>query len=233
MKNRNLLILASAIVGMMEMGAASATTSISDSLFSLGNHRVINLGTGVKPRSWYDNRKENPPGTPNPAYKLRWTHTSKWGYFHAVSGHVYNITVVSSNPDIHPGMSLYYRTNLFDKAGKSKGLVYVKDHLLKDTDLDIGEKLPVDETDNDKVTPYSMILESWGYDQDGASTPSALLLHPIQDGVEGTLSLTFTAANTGTYMVVIGGIYPNATLADDTAFYPATAQVQEVVITPK
>lgn len=235
MKTVKSWFLMSAVASVMATGSASATTTIAagTNLFDLNGGAVVDLGTGVKPRAWFDERVETAPGTPNPAYFKAWTHNAKWGYFNAVSGSTYTITVVSSNADVHPGLSLYFRSNLFDNTGATTGLIYVKDHLFNPTQVSIGEKTPVDPSDNDGVSPYNMLLHSWGYDQDGVGNLSRARFHPIRDGVEGTLKITFTAAKTGTYMVAIGGINPKATLADPTAFYPMAVQVQEVITTPK
>lgn len=237
MKTSKFLILSGVIAGMMAAGSASATTAPgATKVFDLAGGTAISLGSGVKPRGWYDERKENPVGTANAAYGKLWTHNSKWGYFNAESGKTYTITVVSSDANLHPGVSVWYRTHLRDTAGVYRGNVFVKDHLLSQTST-MSESSPVDSTSsdpvNDKVSPYSQVIQTWGYDQDGAENKAIPSRHPIKDGVEGTLSITFTASNTGTYLLVVGGINPNAAIPSATADYPVTVQVQEVTTTPK
>jgi hypothetical protein len=225
-------LLASVLSGITGMGTASATTAPNaNNVFDLSAGGAVSMGTGVKARAWYDERSETTPGTANPAFRKLWTHNSRWGHFTVESGKTYNVIVVSSDSNVHPGISIWARTNLFDKAGTDTGTLYVPDHLLSQT-ANMREQSPVDGSSGDPISRYSMIIQAWGYDQDGAGNSSIRRLHPIRDGSEGTLSLTFTATVSGNYLLVVGGIHPNAALPSPTADYPVTVQVREVTPAP-
>jgi hypothetical protein len=229
MKALKLLAISGAISSMLAISTHSAWATTTPDVTNLSGGAAISLGTGVKARGWYDERKLAPNGSPNAAYNKMWTHNSKWGYFYGESGKTYTVTVVStSTATLHPGVTIWYRTNLFDNAGANIGSIYVKDHLLPQPGLSLGEASPTDSTTNDPVSRYGQYIQAWGYDQDGTGTKSNPLLHPIKDGVEGSVSLTFTATVTGTYLLSVGGAYPSSSIPDPTAFYPITVQVQEV-----
>jgi hypothetical protein len=232
MNPHHITLLASVLSGIIGIGTASATTAPDlNNVFDLSGGNPVDMGTGVKARAWYDERSEIAPGSANPAFKKLWTHNSRWGYFTAESGKTYIVKVVSSTNNVHPGISIWARTNLFDKAGSDAGTLYVPNHLLPQA-KSMRERTPVDESGGDPISRYRMTIQAWGYDQDGAENSSIRGLHPIQDGDEGTLSLAFTATVSGDYLLVVGGIHPNAALPSPTGDYPVTVQVQELAPPP-
>lgn len=221
MNKTTFVLLSGVLAGAMAMDSAWATTTLveGETIFNLNGGTAVDMGTGVKGKSWYD-------PTP-PASGMGWTHNSKWGYFTAISGKTYTITVRSSNPNLHPGLSVWYRTNLKDKAGTNTGSIYVPDHFYSQRN-DWIESSPKDPTDNDAVTPYGMWAQTWDYDRDGTNNTSVTALHPIMDSTAGKLRVTFTASNTGTYMLVVGGINPGQVFPDP-GYVPLTVQVQQVI----
>jgi hypothetical protein len=132
-----------------------------------------------------------------------WTHNSSWGKFTATAGQVVSIKAVSANPTIHPGISVWYRSDKDTIAD-----TYVADHFYPQN-ANLFVKGAKDETTSEALGDLVMKIVKFGFDKDKNkgkldATPGAAK----RDGVAGQLVLTFTAKQTGTYMFVLGGFNP-------------------------
>lgn len=148
----------------------------------------------------------HPSGWSDPAFgDMGWTHRSAWGTFTAEKGQMVVIKAASNNPDIHPGMSVWYRG-----AADTIADNYVYDHFYAQMANQFKSKAK-DETTGVELGNLVMKNVAYGYDLDGKSKKIPAL-HGIKNGTVGELSLKFKAPHTGTYMFVLGGINPGASL---------------------
>ncbi|MEY2699369.1 MAG: Copper-repressible polypeptide [Pseudomonadota bacterium] len=210
---------------MLLSGNATAATTIDSvsSNFTLG--KPVTHPLGVQPSSWY-----------NSAFgDMGWTHFSKWGKVTLQAGRTYQITLVSGDKKMHPGVSVWYRY-----TGAAYAPVnYVTNHSY----LQFGSleaKNQIDETTqkNVKTIKLEAVINGFDKDRDPATTdaadanpkknvafPSMASFNGVSDGVPGTLVMKFKAMKTGTYQFVYG-----ATSPDDNA---ATAKVAATATTPE
>lgn len=178
------------IAGLFVAGTAHATTSPS---------KIVRF-TAAKPTSVLQTKSTS---WRDPAFgDMGWTHNSSWGRFTATKGQTVTISAVSSNPKIHPGLSVWSR----GKADTAPNQ-YVADHFYAQNanQFVLGAK---DEETGEVVGNIVMKIAAYGYDQDGnkATVPT---LNGQKDGVPGQLDLAFIVKQTGTYMFVLGGFNPN------------------------
>jgi hypothetical protein len=148
----------------------------------------------VRATSWRD-----------PAFgDMGWTHNSAWGRFTAQAGEIITITANSGNPEVHPGISVWYRGK-DDTAPNT----YVADHFYPQNvdQVVFGAR---DETTNEDIGDIVMTIVAYGYDQDGNT--EEVPLHGKTDGIPGRLRLTFRAKETGVYLFVLGGFNPGASI---------------------
>lgn len=161
----------------------------------------------IRPKSWSD-----------PAFgDAGWTHHSQWGMFHAQAGQTVKIKAVAANPDIHPGITAWYR-GAKDTAPDN----YVTDHFYMQNapQFMLGAK---DETTGDAIGNIVMNVAGYGYDLD--KNIRVLRLGAKRDGVSGQFTLTFTAKNTGTYMFVLGGFNPGPGITNFSIKYDVAVDV--------
>ena len=198
--------------GLLSMSSANAASNIATSRqappggpaiqvqYSLGTP----VTTSVQPSSWYN------PGFGNAG----WTHFSKWGRVSLKAGKRYQISVQSSNPKLHPGLTLWQR-----KEGKKYASpdLFVGHSYIQYTSIQTGPQ--ISEDTGKTVGSFDMTLVTNGYDVDGMQgTPCATAMcwwpsnpsfKPVSDGVAGKLVLDFRAKKTGLYQFVVGGINPD------------------------
>jgi len=167
---------------------------------------------------------EQPTHTLNVRYKswrdpafgdMGWTHFSDWGSFQGTAGQTATLTLVSSNPDLHPGVTVWARCKA-DTAPDT----YVTDHFYAQNaqQFELGA---VDESTGQTVGNIVMQIKNYGYDLDGVAKASKVVgLHGVKDGVPGRLVRTFPIGRTCNYLFVVGGIAPGAGASDSTARYP-------------
>lgn len=175
--------------GLFAASAANAATTPATVADYSAENPIQTLQT--KSTSWRD-----------PAFgDMGWTHNSGWGKFQASKGQTVTISAMSSVPGLHPGMTVWFRGKK-DTAPDN----YVADHSYPQNanQFVLGA---TDETTGQEVGNIVMKVVKYGYDQDGNSLKTEL--NGIEDGVSGQLQLTFKAAQTGTYMFVLGGINPD------------------------
>lgn len=187
-------LFAAGLVSFVTVSTEAATFPIKYEYFC-GGAQTIPLD--VKGKSWYD---------PTPPQSGKgWTHNAKWGVFVANEGDNIVITVKSSNPRLHPGISVW-RVG----PGNSAPFKYVPDHLFFQT-VDWINDGAIDDTANKAVGNIRMKIEKFGYDADN-NDASLTELNPISDGEEGTLKLEFKVSKSGIYKFVVGGINPGPDL---------------------
>lgn len=206
----SVFLLAIAVTASMFSFSANAATSIAttrnvtggpiQTVYSLG----VPVNTAVQPSSWYN------PGFGNAG----WTHFSKWGRVSLMRNRTYKITLTSSNPAMHPGVTVWER-----KTGKKyassdwfTGHSYIQYDSIKATNQ-------IDESTGKNLGTIEMDLVANGFDIDGMQgTPCATAMcwwpsnpsfKPIADGVPGQVVVEFKAPKRGLYQFVFGGINPN------------------------
>ncbi|TAN47187.1 MAG: hypothetical protein EPN21_18290 [Methylococcaceae bacterium] len=178
--------------GLLAASSANATTAPA----AVAEFTADNAVQTLQPKStgWLD-----------PAFgDMGWTHKSVWGKVEASKGQTITIKAVSSNADLHPGITVWYR-GAEDTAPDS----YVADHFYaQNANLFVaGAK---DESTGEDLGNIVMKVVKFGYDRDGKGNAKIPGLNGRKDGVSGQLELTFKASRTGTYMFVLGGVNPGA-----------------------
>jgi hypothetical protein len=190
--------------------------------------QIINNGTSINfnvaSRGWSDPSFEG----------MGWTHFSQWGQMKLKNGQTAVITVVSSDANVHPGLTVWYRPAT-QKGNKGKGLTYVPDHFYPQTS-DYSQANATDEITKKSIGNIVMKYVVNGYDADGndpnVNVQTQQLNNPnvagIIDGVPGTLKLIFTAAKTGIYQFAVGGInpYPVAVVSAMKSRIPQTVRLE-------
>lgn len=142
-------------------------------------------------------------GWADPAFgDMGWTHSCKWGSFHAEKGQLVKIVSTAQVKGVHPGMTVWYRGEA-DTAPD----VYVVDTFYPQN----ANLVKYGITDNDtgaNLGDVVMINTAYGYDQD-ANSVADRKLGGKKDGVNGRLVLTFRAKESGEYMFALGGFNPD------------------------
>ncbi|MFZ2727079.1 MAG: copper(I)-binding protein CorA [Methylococcaceae bacterium] len=165
----------------------------------------------VKSKGWSD-----------PAFgDMGWTHSSDWGTFSATQGQTVAITMIADPTTavgIHPGSTIWYR-GANDTAPDN----YVVDHFYPQN-ANFAKFGATDESTSAALGNIIMTHVVHGYDQDGNSVVNKKLRGKT-DGVAGKLTFNFKAPYTGTYMFVVGGYNPDATV-DTTLKYNIDVKVK-------
>lgn len=179
----------------------------------------------------------------NPAFgDMGWTHHSGWGFFTANKGQTVTITANSEVKGIHPGSTVWYR-GATDLANGIKPVKAVKavaatdttpavtavtgvsgvapyDYVLDHFYIQNGNMSKIGAmTEDEPAAAIGNLVMKYvihGYDVDG-NTVNDADLKPKKDNVAGKLTLSFKAANTGTYMFVVGGFNPDSNITDHAA----------------
>jgi hypothetical protein len=171
--------------------AATKPAGITD--YANGRSATVN----VKSKGWSD-----------PAFgNAGWTHFSSWGQFTAKKGQRVEIRIVSSDVNVHPGVTVWFRG-----ANDTAPDGYVPDHFYQQTSDFIALRAK-DETTTAAIGNVVMKYVSNGYDKDNNPYDAAGLIGDdakgLRDGIPGTLKLVFTAKKTGKYQFVTGGVNPS------------------------
>lgn len=154
----------------------------------------------------YDVFTVSSKGWRDPAFgDMGWTHKSDWGSFTAKKGQTVTITLISETAGIHPGISIWFRGK-DDTAPNS----YVVDHFYPQQ-ANFTKFGATDESTGASIGDIVMRIQKFGYDLDG-NTQHVKGINGKKDGVPGQLQMTFTANRTGSYMFVVGGFNPDATV---------------------
>lgn len=147
-------------------------------------------------------------GWSDPAFgDMGWTHRSAWAKFTAQKDQTVVIKAMSDNTDVHPGISVWYRSEKDTIDDK-----YVYDHFYAQMANQFKSKA-VDEATQAPLGNLVMKNVAYGYDMDGNKRLPRL--HGARDGVAGEYTLKFRAPQTGTYMFVLGGVNPGKSLFTD------------------
>ena len=190
-------ILAASAITLFTASQADAATPIDAAL--IGQFQLnIPQTAPVQASAWFKSAFGN----------AGWTHFSKWGYINLKAGQKVTVSVQSTVPGLHPGLTCWHRA----LGGKNAPINYFTGHsYIQFNDVIVNNT--TDETSGAKVGNFKMILAANGYDRDGmpqaASIPKNASLNPIEDGVPGLVSVSFRAKQKGTYMCVVGGINPD------------------------
>lgn len=200
------------IAGLVSVPAANAATAVmAVADFTATPSQTLQ----TRPKSWGDSDFGD----------MGWTHHSTWGKVQATAGQVITIKAVAVNPNIHPGVTVWYR-------GEKDTVddMYVKDHFYAQT-APMFEKGVKDETTGAVLGDLVMKVVAFGFDKD----KNKGLLDGIpnagkRDKVPGQLVLTFKAKQTGTYMFVLGGFNPGPAVVDTSLKYDVVTDV--TVATP-
>lgn len=164
----------------------------------------------VKSKSWSD-----------PAFgDMGWTHSSDWGTFTATQGQKVTITMVADPINavgIHPASTVWFRGDN-DTAPDN----YVVDHFYPQN-ANFAKFSATDESTNTALGNIIMTHVLHGYDLDGNSVVNKKLKGK-KDKVAGKLVFNFVAPYTGTYIFVVGGVNPDATV-DTTLKYTIDVSV--------
>jgi hypothetical protein len=156
---------------------------------------------------------------------MGWTHNSGWGKFWAKAGQVVTIKAVSSNPNVHPGISVWYR-GADDTAPDN----YVADHFYPQN-ANQYVKGAKDETTQAVLGDIAMKIVEFGFDKD--LNKLSFLGKGITDTVSGQLVLKFTAKTTGNYMFVVGGFsLPHASVDPALKYTVQTTVTRTTPTTP-
>jgi hypothetical protein len=186
-----LSIVAASVLFVSSAGAATKPANIT----AFSNKTSATLD--VKSKGWSD-----------PAFgNAGWTHFSSWGQFTAKKGQMVEITVESSDVNVHPGVTVWFR-GANDTAPDN----YVPDHFYQQTSDFIALRAK-DETTSEALGNVVMKYIANGYDKDDNPFDAAGLIGEdakgLKDGIPGTLKLTFKARKTGKYQFVTGGVNPS------------------------
>ncbi len=198
-------------VGFLGLVFASAASAVTSPMM-VGDFMAEPSQTlQTKAKSWSD-----------PAFgDMGWTHNSGWGKFEATAGQLITIKAVSSNRNIHPGITVWYRGDA-DTIDDN----YVADHFYpQNSNLFVmGAK---DETTGETLGNLVMKIIAFGYDKDKntGSIEGLPASAGKKDKVPGQLILNFKAKKTGTYMFVLGGFNPGPKTVDTAIKYDVVTDV--------
>lgn len=225
-------VLVTSAAAMVSMESASAATSIATSRI-MGGYPIqseyqlnVPVVTAVQASSWYN------PGFGNAG----WTHFSKWGRIKLQAGKTYSITIESSNPAMHPGLSVWYRAT--GKRYANPDFFTGHSYIQYDS---FDAKNQINEETGENLGMIKMELAANGFDSDGMTGvpcatagcwwPTNPSFNSLSDGVPGKVVLSFKPRRTGTYQFVMGGINPNdkttttGALNNNSTFVPVTVTV--------
>jgi hypothetical protein len=201
MKSQLLIAIASLMVASTSY-AASKPSSVT--AFTPESDSAV---FSVRAKGWAD-----------PAFgTMGWTHSCKWGSFHAEKGQLVKIVMKAEEKGLHPGATVWYRGEA-DTAPD----VYVVDTFYPQN----ANLVKYGITDNDtgaNLGDVVMINAAYGYDLDANSVKDATL-RGKKDGVNGKLVLTFRATERGEYMFTVGGFNPDPNI-DSTVGHNVSVQV--------
>lgn len=201
MKKTSVIAIAS-LMASSSLYAATIPSNIT--AFDASNTKAT---LTTKSKSWSD-----------PAFgDMGWTHSSDWGSFSATQGQTVTINMISQTPGIHPGSTVWYR-GADDTAADN----YVVDHFYPQI-ANFAKFGATDESSGANLGNIIMKHVTHGYDQDG-NTVASKVLSGKSDKKSGRLSLTFKAPYTGSYMFVVGGFNPDASI-DTTLKYNVDVKV--------
>ncbi len=145
-------------------------------------------------------------GWSDPAFgDMGWTHSSDWGTIKAKKGQKVTIHAVAADVGIHPGATVWYRGK-DDTAADN----YVVDHFYPQN-ANFTKFGATDETSGAALGNIVMRYVTHGYDVDGNSK-KVKRMNPVKDSVPGQLELSFKAPYAGTYIFVVGGFNPDASV---------------------
>ena len=182
--------------GLLAAPASQAAT-IPSSIFDFASG-VTDDVFSVRSKGWRD-----------PAFgDMGWTHSSDWGTVTAQRGQTVTIKMLAADAGIHPGITVWYRGE--DDTAPDN---YVVDHFYPQN-ANFTKFGATNETTGEKLGNIVMRHIAHGYDLDG-NTKRVRIMNPIKDDVPGQLELSFKVRRTGTYMFVVGGFNPDASV--DTA----------------
>jgi hypothetical protein len=186
-----LSIVAASLLFASSAGAATKPSNIA----AFSNKTSASLN--VKSKGWSD-----------PAFgSAGWTHFSSWGEFSARKGQRVEIKVESSDVNVHPGVTVWFRG-----ANDTAPDDYVPDHFYQQTGDLIALRVK-DETTSEALGNIVMKYVANGYDMDDNPFDAAGLIGEdakgLKDGIPGTLKLSFRARKTGKYQFVVGGVNPS------------------------
>lgn len=186
------------------------------------------VATAVQASSWYN------PGFGNAG----WTHFSKWGRIALKAGKTYSITVESSNPAMHPGVTVWQRATgkRYANADYFTGHSYMQYESFDATNQ-------IFEETGENLGAIKMQLAGNGFDADGMTGtkcatagcwwPTNPSFGSLSDGVAGKVVLKFRAKKTGLYQFVVGGINPDdkttttGALNSNSTYVPVTILVSQ------
>jgi len=180
-----------AVAGLIFTSTSQAVTKPA-SIFKFTAKQTADVFS-VKSKGWRD-----------PAFgDMGWTHSSDWGTFRARKGSTITIQMVAADVGIHPGSTVWFRG--FDDTAPDD---YVVDHFYPQH-ANFVKFGATDETTGASLGNVVMRYVAHGYDVDGNSK-NVTRMNPVNDGVPGRLTLTFTTRHTGNHMFVVGGFNPDA-----------------------
>ena len=156
---------------------------------------------------------------------------STWGTVNLRKGKKVTITVLSDDPNFHPGISVWYRP-------QGEGLVnfnYAWSHFYRQTENIIGDDVLLEVT-REPLGDMRMWFIRNAWDQDGAPTippenkdPS---LTGIKDKVRGRVRLTFTPKQSGIHQFAVGGYDPGPDPLNPMLHYPLTVSIKGIPVSP-
>lgn len=193
-------------------GAEAATKPMTITAFSNKTSATLN----VKSKGWSD-----------PAFgNAGWTHFSAWGQFRAKKGQMVEIKVQSSDINVHPGVTVWFR-GPNDTAPDE----YVPDHFYPQAS-DFTALRAKDEMTSAALGNILMKYVTSGYDKDDNPFNAAELIGDDakgqKNGIPGNLKLTFRVKKTGKYLFVTGGVNPSPVdiVSDKNTNIPVTVTVK-------
>ncbi len=195
------------IAGVISSSAYSATTPNPIVTFDAATTDAV---FNVTSKGWSD-----------PAFgNAGWTHSSKWGSFHAEQGQIVSINIRATNVGIHPAATVWYR-GASDTAADN----YVPDHFYIQN-ADFFKWGATNESTGEKLGNIVMEHIVHGYDLDN-NTAAIKKLNGKLDKIAGRLVLNVRIPYTGDYMFVVGAFNPDSTV-DTTKKYDLKVRVKTV-----
>jgi hypothetical protein len=178
--------------GLLASSASFAAT-VPSSLFEFTPAATTDV-FAVKVKGWRD-----------PAFgDMGWTHSSDWGTVSALQGQTINIKLIAQDLGLHPGITVWYR-GTDDTAPDN----YVVDHFYPQN----ANFTKFGATDDAGVALGSIVMRHVIHNYDADGIKKIPNMGAKLDAVSGQLTLKFKAAQAGTYIFVVGGITPDATLS--------------------
>lgn len=202
------IALSSSTIAVVNPASAAASIATSRVMggYPIQAEYALNtpVVTAVQASSWYN------PGFGNAG----WTHFSKWGRIKLQAGKTYSITVESTNPAMHPGVTVWHRATGKRYANPD----YFTGHSYMQYES-FDAKNQIFEETGQNLGAIKMELAGNGYDADGMTGvpcatagcwwPTNPSFNSLSDSVAGKVVMTFRARRTGLYQFVVGGINPN------------------------